>query len=64
MKKILLTFVCNKSLVWATAQNSLYFDGTNDYVETTFEGVLASDDHTFEAWIYAPSDALHPIWQF
>lgn len=33
------------------SQNALNFDGTNDYVQTSFDGVLGSADRTFEAWI-------------
>ena len=35
--------------------NSLDFDGTNDYVQTTFPGVLGTTPRTFEAWIKLPS---------
>ncbi|NOQ73857.1 MAG: T9SS type A sorting domain-containing protein [Crocinitomix sp.] len=38
-------------------QNALDFDGTNDVVQTTYEGVLGSTNRTFEAWIYVSADA-------
>ncbi|WP_417608189.1 LamG-like jellyroll fold domain-containing protein [Owenweeksia hongkongensis] len=34
------------------SQNALDFDGVDDYITTTFPGVLGSADRTFEAWIY------------
>lgn len=37
------------------AQNGLHFDGSNDYVQTTFGGVPGSINRTFEAWIYLNS---------
>lgn len=39
------------------AQNAIYFDGNNDYVQTTFDGVVGSADRTFEAWIKISSNA-------
>jgi hypothetical protein len=34
------------------SQNALNFDGSNDYVQTTYPGVLGTTNRTFEAWIY------------
>nr|NQU91858.1 T9SS type A sorting domain-containing protein [Bacteroidota bacterium] len=37
---------------------SLYFDGTDEYVQTSYPGVLGANRRTFQAWIYldaAPS---------
>lgn len=39
------------------AQNALAFDGTNDYVQTTYSGVLGSANRTFEAWVNVSSSA-------
>jgi hypothetical protein len=39
------------------AQNALNFDGTNDYVQSTFPGVLGSANRTFEAWVNVNSSA-------
>ncbi|MCF1192369.1 T9SS type A sorting domain-containing protein [Mangrovimonas sp. AS39] len=39
------------------AQTSLSFDGSNDYIQTPFTGVLGDNDRTFEAWIYVSSSA-------
>jgi hypothetical protein len=39
----------------SAAQNALSFDGTNDYVQTTFAGVTGTSNRTFEAWIYLAS---------
>ncbi|HAW18598.1 MAG TPA: hypothetical protein DCX14_00300 [Flavobacteriales bacterium] len=39
------------------AQNALQFDGANDYVQTTFDGVLGSTNRTFEAWVNLSSSA-------
>lgn len=33
------------------SQNALNFDGTNDYVQTAYAGVLGSANRTFEAWV-------------
>ncbi|MFK7921544.1 MAG: LamG-like jellyroll fold domain-containing protein [Bacteroidia bacterium] len=33
------------------SQNGLNFDGTNDYVQTTYSGILGSANRTFEAWV-------------
>jgi hypothetical protein len=33
------------------SQNALYFDGNNDYVQTTYGGILGSANRTFEAWV-------------
>ena len=39
------------------AQNALNFDGSNDYVQTTFAGVTGTTPRTFEAWIYVNAGA-------
>lgn len=39
------------------SQNGLSFDGTDDFVQTTSPGVLASTNRTFEAWVYVSSSA-------
>lgn len=33
------------------SQNALNFDGTNDFVQTTYGGILGSANRTFEAWV-------------
>jgi hypothetical protein len=38
-----------------TSQNALDFDGSNDYVQTTFGGVAGTANRTFEAWVYITS---------
>ena len=50
---LLLVFACATSE--STAQNALSFDGTNDYVQTTYAGVTGTSNRTFEAWIYLAS---------
>lgn len=40
-----------------SAQNALNFDGSNDYVQTTFSGVLGTKNRTFEAWIRLDTNA-------
>ncbi len=55
MKKITLIFfiIITVSSVFAQKDNNaLDFDGSNDYVQTTFNGILGSANRTFEAWIY------------
>lgn len=39
------------------AQNALNFDGSNDYVQTSYSGVLGTANRTFEAWINVDSNA-------
>jgi hypothetical protein len=39
------------------AQNALNFDGANDYVQTSYAGVLGSADRTFEAWVKVDANA-------
>ncbi|MDP5170047.1 MAG: LamG domain-containing protein [Bacteroidia bacterium] len=53
-----LLLICLPGLL--QAQNALNFDGTNDFVQTTYSGVLGSADRTFEAWInVAPGSAAN-----
>ncbi len=40
------------------AQNALDFDGTNDYVQTTYSGITGSSARTIEAWIKTTANAL------
>ncbi|GAB5537979.1 MAG: hypothetical protein Salg2KO_00820 [Salibacteraceae bacterium] len=39
------------------AQNGVNFDANNDVIQTTFDGVLGSNNRTFEAWVYVNSTA-------
>ncbi|MBT3647446.1 MAG: T9SS type A sorting domain-containing protein [Flavobacteriales bacterium] len=39
------------------AQNALNFDGANDYVQTSFSGVLGTANRTFEAWVNVDANA-------
>lgn len=57
MKKLSLLAITLLTTTISIAQNSLNFDGVNDYVQTSFEGVLGSDNRTFEAWVYVSADA-------
>ena len=43
--------------VLVQGQNALSFDGSNDYVQTTYAGVFANNDRTFEAWIKLSASA-------
>ncbi|MFK7785984.1 MAG: LamG-like jellyroll fold domain-containing protein [Crocinitomicaceae bacterium] len=40
-----------------TAQNALYFDGSNDFVQTNYTGVTGAAARTFEAWVFVSSSA-------
>jgi len=55
----LFTLASALILTWTiNAQNGLDFDGVDDYVQTSFNGVLGSNNRTFEAWVFlsnAPS---------
>ncbi len=44
-----LLFCISWNASWA--QNGLHFDDVNDYVQTTYPGVLGTANRTFEAWI-------------
>ena len=55
MKKIYYSFILALVATVGMAQNALDFDGSNDYVQTSFPGVLGSADRTFEAWVYVPT---------
>jgi len=59
MKKTILLSVCLLSTlcIQAQTQNALNFDGSNDFVQTTFSGVLGSANRTFEAWIFLNQNA-------
>ncbi|WP_438962655.1 LamG-like jellyroll fold domain-containing protein [Nonlabens sp.] len=53
MKKtlLLLTFLSMSATLFAQTQNSLTLDGSNDYVQTSYTGVLGTANRSFEAWI-------------
>jgi len=52
-KTIGTTIACLIAVIsFSQTNNSLNFDGSDDYVQTTFSGVAGSADRTFEAWIY------------
>lgn len=60
MKNIILTlfFACITSLVVAqSTQNALDFDGTDDYVQTTFPAITGTNARTIEAWIKTSANA-------
>ncbi|MUU77549.1 LamG-like jellyroll fold domain-containing protein [Winogradskyella endarachnes] len=59
MKLKLLSFLgaIFTSFIFSQTQNCLDFDGTNDFVQTTYAGVLGSSDRTFEAWVNFSSNA-------
>ena len=40
------------------SQNGLHFDGTNDYVQTTYNGVSGNGARTIEAWIKTTENCL------
>jgi uncharacterized protein YxeA len=59
MKKIItLVFILLGITSWSSAQNGLNFDGTNDFVQTTYTGVLGTANRTFEAWVFVNSNGL------
>ncbi|MCE2496267.1 MAG: T9SS type A sorting domain-containing protein [Flavobacteriales bacterium] len=45
---LLLSFIASQK---AEAQNALSYDGTDDYVQTTFPGISGNLNRTVEAWI-------------
>lgn len=49
ISSILFFFVTSEA---QQTNNALDFDGTNDYVQTTYSGVSGRNNRTFEAWIY------------
>ncbi|WP_053991238.1 LamG-like jellyroll fold domain-containing protein [Mangrovimonas sp. TPBH4] len=56
-KKMILPAFFAASMLTANAQTGLSFDGSDDYIQTSFAGVLGTNNRTFEAWVYVPSDA-------
>ncbi|WP_053977172.1 LamG-like jellyroll fold domain-containing protein [Mangrovimonas xylaniphaga] len=54
-KKVFLPAFIAGSVLISSAQTGLNFDGTDDYVQTDYAGVLGAANRTFEAWIYVPS---------
>lgn len=57
MKKTLLLLTSLLIAQLSISQNALDFDGTNDFVQTTYSGVTGSANRTFEAWIFISSTA-------
>lgn len=58
MKVFGFSFIFLSFFVLSTsAQNGLDFDGSNDYVQTGFSGVLGKTNRTFEAWVKIDSNA-------
>lgn len=58
MKKLIIIACVLLGLTsWSSAQNGLDFDGIDDNVQTTYAGVLASANRTFEAWVFVSSSA-------
>jgi Tfp pilus assembly protein PilE len=49
---LLLPFLLFSFFSNAQTQNALHFDGTNDFVQTRYDGVSGKANRTFEAWIY------------
>jgi hypothetical protein len=45
------------SSTFLKSQNALSFDGTNDFVQTTYPGITGSSDRTIEAWVYVDDNA-------
>jgi len=39
------------------AQQALDFDGTDDFIQTDYIGIMADADRTFGAWVYVHADA-------
>lgn len=48
---VLVSFLLVLVPVVLQSQNALNFDGTNDYVQTTYAGIPGSANRTFEAWV-------------
>ena len=57
MKKYILLVISLSMFFTSNAQKSLYFDGSNDNIQTNYSGVLGRTNRTFEAWVYVPSTA-------
>ncbi|MGB1039229.1 MAG: LamG domain-containing protein, partial [Bacteroidia bacterium] len=61
MLKSIFTGLLLVTLFGASAQvtqNSLHFDGTNDHVQTTYDGISLSNARTVEAWIKTTANSL------
>jgi hypothetical protein len=60
MKKVftlLMLFIFLKATP-LLSQNGLNFDGTNDYVQTTFAGISGTGPRTVECWMRTTADAI------
>ena len=58
-KKLLLSLVVlASSITTISAQNALDFDGTNDFVQTTYSGISGTSARTIEAWIKTTANSL------
>lgn len=51
--KLLLLSILSLTFLGLNAQNALHFDGTNDYVQTTSDGISGDNARTIEVWIKA-----------
>ncbi len=58
MRKLFIQLACVILLTGTLrAQNALFYDGVDDFVQTTQSGVLSSTNRTFEAWINVSPNA-------
>lgn len=57
MKKTLLFLSLLFIIQIGISQVGMHFDGTNDYIQTSYRGVTAGNDRTFEAWILIDTGA-------
>jgi len=57
IKLFLLGCLVVMTSLYTSAQNGLHFDRVNDYVQTTYGGVLGTTARTFEAWVYVDVSA-------
>lgn len=58
MKKIVQIIIALGITSFGFNQTALNFDGVDDYVQTTYRGILGFANRTFEAWVYV--DTITP----
>lgn len=57
MKNLLAILLFLAASGMSFAQNGLNFDGSNDYVQTSYQGIIGSANRTFEAWVNVSATA-------
>jgi len=57
MKRLVLLSLSLLAVQHLFSQVALNFNGPNDYIQTSYSGVLGTSDRTIEAWVFVDSNA-------